>query len=79
MENDNMEFQINTMLSCKIILESCNSNLKEYNDIYNSIKNFLLNFCEHDIVEDHIDISDEYTKLIKYCKKCETTFTPSNN
>ena len=69
-----MEEQIHTMLSCKIKLESCNSNLTEYKNIYDSIKSFLLKYCQHEIVEDYIDISYDESLKIRYCTKCETIF-----
>lgn len=74
MDNFNTENEIKIMLSCKIRLESTDSNLCEYNDIYNLIKKFLLKYCNHNIIEDYIDISPDNCQCIKYCTKCESTF-----
>jgi hypothetical protein len=64
-----MEEQIHTMLSCKIKLESCNSNLTEYKNIYDSIKSFLLKYCQHEIVEDYIDISYDGFIVVQFVVK----------
>ena len=35
----------------------------------------LMDYCEHDIQEDYIDIYPEKSQKIQYCKKCLLTFT----
>lgn len=38
------------------------------------IERKLFIYCDHDIVDDYIDISPEKSKQIQYCVKCSLTF-----
>lgn len=46
----------------------------EYANIYKAVQAYLQNECEHNIVEDMIDIHPECSQTIYYCEYCETTF-----
>jgi transcriptional regulator len=39
-----------------------------------SVKQRLSHFCEHDIIEDEIEIGDTVKKVV-YCRHCETNFS----
>jgi len=42
---------------------------------YDELSQFLLENCQHSLVEDDIDISPDVSKRIKYCSVCFETFT----
>jgi hypothetical protein len=44
--------------------------LSQYYDIINNIK---INECDHEWIDDYIDINCEKSMSITYCKKCETS------
>ena len=46
----------------------------EYQEIYDKIKHFIENNCNHHIVYDSIDTCTDCSKTIKYCIHCEKTF-----
>ena len=48
---------------------------KHIHFISKTINNFLLNHCEHDIVNDSIDIDPDKSESISYCIKCNITFS----
>ena len=69
--------EISVIVQAKGLLESIpddNQN-EEYKHIIMKINNYITNNCKHHVVYDHIDINPEYSKLIKYCEYCYTTFS----
>jgi hypothetical protein len=48
--------------------------ISEAKDRLYSIDNFLKNTCEHEIIDDHIDVDPEKSINISYCSKCKLTF-----
>jgi hypothetical protein len=42
----------------------------ELTTLKNKINHFLMSHCEHEMVDDYVDISPEESVPIKYCKKC---------
>lgn len=47
---------------------------KEYQEICNTIIQFIEQNCIHQIVYDSIDTCTDCSKTIRYCIKCEKTF-----
>ena len=39
------------------------------------INTFLMRYCVHDVMTDHIDITSDKCITIRYCKNCGVTFT----
>ena len=74
--NEN-NFQIEFLLVCSYLN---NSNLylnkdriiKKINKL-EYIYKYLNNLCQHDFVEDYIDIDPDFSQKIVYCQKCEYT------
>ena len=48
--------------------------LKSSNHLLEQINSRLSHFCEHNIIQDIIEIGVDKTKTIFYCDKCDTTF-----
>lgn len=46
-----------------------------YQQIENSVNQYIREFCEHKIVQDSIDISPTRSQRIVYCEICETDFS----
>jgi hypothetical protein len=65
--NNNNQKQDNKSTKNNILLDDCNNNLIV-------IKEMIENICIHELVEDDIDISPDYSQRIIYCIKCEKTF-----
>jgi len=42
----------------------------ELTTLKNQINHFLMSHCEHEMVDDYVDISPEESVRIQYCKKC---------
>ena len=42
----------------------------ELTTLKNQINHFLMSQCEHEMVDDYVDISPEESIPIQYCKKC---------
>ena len=42
----------------------------ELTTLKNQINHFLMSQCEHEMVDDYVDISPEESIPIKYCSKC---------
>ena len=70
---------INTMVVIRNLLEQeASSEKKEcsfFLDIYKKVQIYIETYCQHELVEDLIDIDLDRSKTIVYCSKCETTFS----
>lgn len=64
---------VNNMIEIKNILVSSEKN-DEINIILKKVDEFLLKHCQHEIVDDLIDIDPDRSKSIRYCEKCLITF-----
>lgn len=47
---------------------------EKYEKIKTLVHDYLVEHCDHTIVDDWIDIDPEKSKYIRYCEKCELTF-----
>lgn len=74
---DKYNEEIQHIVECSYICQRIPENLQsvEFKNIVNIINNFLLNHCEHDIVNDSIDIDPDKSESISYCIKCNITFS----
>jgi hypothetical protein len=64
---------IENLIQVKSLLISCEKN-DEINDIIKKVDIFLIKYCEHNIIDDTIDIDPDRSKSIQYCDKCYVTF-----
>ena len=64
---------IENIIEIKNMLISCEK-IDGINEIMQSVDNFLLKHCLHEIIDDLIDIDPDRSKTIFYCKKCQLTF-----
>jgi len=46
----------------------------DYKNIIQLIEKYLIDHCNHNIIEDLIDIDPDRSKMIKYCTLCYKTF-----
>jgi hypothetical protein len=46
----------------------------DVNNIIDLIEKYLTDKCNHNVIEDLIDIDPDRSKMIKYCDKCYKTF-----
>ncbi len=69
-------FNCNDLISIKHYVNACQTiNMNDQTRILNTINIFFINNCEHDIITDYVDISPDKGHNIKYCTKCEITFS----
>jgi len=68
---------INLLNKCKDCLrenfdKDDKKNNKNINNIINEINFFLNNHCEHEVIDDIVDIDPDHNKYlkVKYCNKC---------
>jgi hypothetical protein len=47
---------------------------EEYNNICKLMKEYIIHNCNHNIVEDSIDITPDTSRTIFYCSKCMKSF-----
>lgn len=66
-DNNNDQKQDNKSTKNNILLDDYNNNLL-------IIKEMIEKICIHELIEDYIDISPDYSQRIIYCNKCEKTF-----
>jgi hypothetical protein len=52
----------------------CEKQINEIEYYIQQIKNQISNRCNHNLVEDEIDITPEKSQKIKYCSECEYTY-----
>lgn len=74
------DYTIYCMVQAKNILETqIKENVnKEFIIIYENIKKYIEENCDHVLVHDLIDIDPDRSKSICYCEKCMTTFPLTN-
>jgi len=67
---------INTMVVVRNLLEEEVSKKKEetLSDILKKVQLYIEKYCDHEVIDDLIDIDPDRSKTIFYCSKCETTF-----
>ena len=53
--------------------EQFNSNLKYHIEIKKQCESRINNLCEHDFIDDYIDITPDHSQKITYCKICNFT------
>jgi hypothetical protein len=72
----NEEEEVQLMIRAKNMCQHIPTDLrsKEYQEILMKINDFLLKHCQHEIVNDSIDINPDKSMDICYCVKCEITF-----
>ncbi len=46
---------------------------EKYWELYGHVMSYLATYCEHEWVEDSIDVDPEHSQQIVYCTYCETT------
>ncbi len=44
-----------------------------YREIYNKLETYINTYCDHDFIDDTIDIDPDKSKSISYCKNCSYT------
>ncbi len=77
MESTNKQYDILRMILAKSYIETLPSHQQntDYKNIINMITDYLHTHCQHNIVTDLIDIDPDRSETIRYCDKCECTFT----
>lgn len=66
---------IQEMVAALARLKYCNKeNDDEWHTICRLIEQYIETHCQHDIINDVIDISPDASQTIRYCKYCEKTF-----
>jgi len=73
MDNDHIE----RMIIIRNLLQQELPEKNEYSfflDIVEKVQQYIEVYCQHNIIEDLIDIDPDRSKTIHYCTKCETTF-----
>ena len=78
--NEIEEFIILYELNAHEVLTNIKKYKKEYTNKLESFIKYKISceeqikvICNHNYVEDYIDITPDYSKKIKYCKNCECT------
>jgi len=78
MDNDTNQKNesIEMMVRAKSYLDGIPTPLQdsEYKEILNLINKYILKNCNHNIIEDTIDITLDKSKTIYYCEKCMLCF-----
>lgn len=46
----------------------------DYKNIIQLVEKYLIDHCNHNIIDDLIDIDPDRSKMIKYCTLCYKTF-----
>lgn len=52
---------------------------EEFSNICKLMENYITNNCNHNIVEDSIDITPDKSQTIFYCNKCMKTMEKKSN
>lgn len=64
------EYLVKLLLDMKNEIARLELTTDETNKVINT---FLLRYCIHDVITDHVDITPDKCIMIRYCKKCEVT------
>ena len=69
-------YTIDAMIRCKDIFSTLQDECKntEFQQIEADIKRYIVKHCNHQIIEDYIDIDPDRGKYIRYCEHCHTSF-----
>jgi hypothetical protein len=69
----------NIMLSVKLKLETIpiKEQDADFKEIHSQVKKYLSKHCKHIIIEDLIDLDADTSRIVRYCRKCETCFPSS--
>jgi hypothetical protein len=54
------------------LLEECNNKKKEQQELIELYKDRIYNLCEHNFIEDEIEVTPERSQNITYCTICES-------
>lgn len=46
--------------------------------IREDVKKYLLNHCNHQIIQDYVDVDVEHSMVVYYCEHCKQTFSGLN-
>ena len=66
---------VQTMIGVRdLLLAENDTSDPEYKEILNYVENYIKKHCNHEIIQDLVDIDPDRSKIIFYCKHCETTF-----
>ena len=71
---DNTQEDIEILSTVKIMLNNCENVNHEYKKIQELVQEYIIKYCQHEIVKDYIDVSYEDCQCIYYCSKCLMTF-----
>ena len=66
----------NALRYLKVLVQNPN---EEYKNICKLMEEYIINNCEHNIVEDSIDIHPDKSQTIFYCSKCMKSFEKKSN
>ena len=64
---------IGYLLDIKCSIELLEMDLNEKRKLISKLNNFLMRYCEHEIVDDYVDTSPDTGHNIKYCIHCGIT------
>jgi hypothetical protein len=69
-------FCLNAMETAKQVLNNISNDKQnpDYKNIIQLIEKYLIDHCNHNIIEDLIDIDPDRSKMVKYCTICYKTF-----
>ena len=74
----NKEQEISNIIKVRDVLDTIEAPISktstEYQQIVNTVQDFLLKNCDHLLVYDYIDITPDRSERICYCSRCFTTF-----
>ena len=71
-----IQMEKNDCLNCEYIEEQVNEYMKKINEhdlIIEQLNELIYSNCQHEFVEDIIDLSTDRSKQITYCRICEYT------
>ena len=74
MDMDDTQEDIEILSTVKIMLGNYDCRNAEYEKIQELVEQYIIKYCQHEIVKDYIDVSYEDCQCIYYCSKCLKTF-----
>ena len=75
-EDDHVKSIENALKYLKVATKTQNS---EYINICKLMEEYIIHNCNHNIVEDSIDITPDTSQTIFYCSKCMKSFDKKSN